>query len=350
MTFSVFPSADRGDLLRHVGSVEQLCAATRVTFADGPARGMEAVEVRTGSGLAFQVLPDRGMGIGEATMFGLPLAWISAHGPVAPWFYNPEGVGWLQSFGGGLLTSCGLTNVGAPCSVDGIDVGLHGRLAHTPARDVAITRGWQGDHYGIEISGTTLDYAVLGPALETRRSIAVSMGDNRIRIRDTVVNIGARPQPIFMLYHFNFGYPLVSESARLSIEPSAPIRARDPAYSEEVAVWQCLTPPRAGYEERVLFHDFSACGAVTARVRVENAVGDGLLAMEMEFPPATLDHLVEWKMMGEREYVLGLEPGNCFASGREDSFARNDVDFLEAGATKTFDVSLAFSWTPSWGA
>ena len=84
-------------------------------------------------------------------------------------------------------------------------------------------------------------------------------------------------------------------------------------------------------------------------MRLENAVGDGTLAMAMEFPLAALDHLVEWKMMGEREYVLGLEPGNCFASGREDSFARDDVDLLEPGATKTFEVSLAFSWTPSQG-
>lgn len=350
MSFSIFPSGGREDLLSHVGSVDQLCAATRMTFAEGPARGMEVIDVRTGGGLAFQVLPDRGMGIGEATLFGLPLAWISALGPVAPWFYNPTGTGWLQSFGGGLLTSCGLTNVGAPCLVDGIETGLHGRLSHTPARDVLVMRRWREDRYEMDVCGTMTDYAVLGPALEIRREIGVAMGDNRIRIHDAVTNIGSRPQPLFLLYHFNFGFPLISESARLTVAPSAPIRARDPSYSQEAADWARLPAPRRGYEERVLYHDFSGCDAETARVRLENGVGDGQLCMEMEFPLAVLDHLVEWKMMGEREYVLGLEPGNCFASGREESFARDDVDTLDPGETRTFDVSLAFSLALPGGA
>jgi hypothetical protein len=343
MSFSIFPSADREDLLRHVGSVDQLCAATPMTFADGPARGMQAIEVRTGSGLAFQILPDRGMGIGEATLFGLPLAWCSALGPVAPQFYNPVGGGWLRSFSGGLLTSCGLTNVGAPTTVEGMAVGQHGTLSHIPARDVAIARGWEGQSYRIGVSGSMLDYAVLGPALEIRRSISITMGENRIRIHDDVTNIGSRPQPFLHLYHFNFGYPLISENARLDISPVAQISARNPAHAEEVKAWRSLAAPQPDYQERVFYHDFSASEAEMAHVRLENATGAGQLVMEMKFPLAALDHLVEWKMFGEREYVLGLEPGNCFASGRDACLAENDIDMLEAEETKSFDVSLAFA-------
>jgi len=347
MTFSLFPAVGRSELARRVGGLEQLGGAARMTFAEGPARGMEAIEVRSGGGLAFQILPDRGMGIGLASLCGGPLCWVSAAGAVAPWYYNPAGSGWLQSFGGGLMASCGLTNVGAACRVDGVEVGLHGRMSHTAARDVSVERRWIGDSFHIAVSGTILDYSVLGPALELRRTYDVVLGENRFRLRDEVANVGARPQPLFLLYHFNFGYPLLSETAVLDIAPQAAVSARDPAYAEAAADWRRLEAPRFGAEERVLQHRLSGGGATEARVRLENQIGDARVGVEMTFPLAALSHLTEWKMMGEREYVLGLEPGTCFASGREDALARGDVEILAPGATKTVDLSVAFSLTPN---
>jgi len=208
MRASIFHTIGRDDLLRRVGNIDQICGATRLRFADGPARDMEVVVVQSGAGLSFHILPDRGMGIGRATLCGLPLSWMSPPGEVAPWFYNPSGEGWLQSFGGGLLTSCGLTNVGAGCRVDGIDVGLHGRLSHLPARDLAINREWLEGSYRIVVSGTALDYSVMGPALRLTRTYCITMGENTIRIHDEITNFGTKPEPLFLLYHFNFGYPL----------------------------------------------------------------------------------------------------------------------------------------------
>ncbi len=347
MGFSLFPSLGRDELARRVGSLDQLGGATRMTFTEGPARQMEAIEVRSGGGLAFQILPDRGMGLGLASLCGVPLCWVSAAGAVAPWYYNPVGGGWLQSFGGGLMTSCGLTNVGSACRVDGIEVGLHGRMSHTAARDVAIERRWIGDSHHVSVSGTILDYAVLGPALEARRTYRVVLGENRIWLHDEVANPGPRPQPLFLLYHFNFGYPLLSETAVLDIAPRETVTARDPAYAEAAADWRRLDAPRFGAEERVLHHRLCGGDETEARIRLENQVGDARLAVEMTFPLAALSHLTEWKMMGEREYVLGLEPGTCFASGREDALARGDVEILAPGATKAVDLSLSFSLTPN---
>jgi hypothetical protein len=63
----------------------------------------------------------------------VPLAWVSPTGVVAPHFRELQGEGWLRSFGGGLLVTCGLQNVGEPSERGGEELGLHGRISNTPA-------------------------------------------------------------------------------------------------------------------------------------------------------------------------------------------------------------------------
>ena len=135
---------DRTDLLRLVGDVRQVGGARSVVLDDGPERGVRAIDVATGTGLSFSILPDRGLDVFRADFQGASLAWISPTGPVAPAFFEPEGLGWLRGFYGGLLVTCGLTYAGPP-NKDGKDLGLHGRASYTPAYDVGITQEWDGD-------------------------------------------------------------------------------------------------------------------------------------------------------------------------------------------------------------
>ena len=44
------PNLDKAALLRHMGSVSQLGGLKRYTFAEGRAKGVEAVDVVTGTG------------------------------------------------------------------------------------------------------------------------------------------------------------------------------------------------------------------------------------------------------------------------------------------------------------
>ena len=104
----------RAELLERVGDVSQVGGARLVSFADGPETGVLAADVRTGSGFSFAVLPGRGMDIGFAEYRGMPLSWRSATGEVAAAFYEPQGVGWLRGFSGGLMATCGFTTAGWP--------------------------------------------------------------------------------------------------------------------------------------------------------------------------------------------------------------------------------------------
>src|SRR5262252_7846472 len=102
----------RRELLERVGDVSQLGGARMVMLAEGPESGVQVAEFRTGSGLAFSVLPGRGMDIGFAEFRGMPLCWRSSTGEVAAPHYEPRGEGWLRGFSGGLMTTCGLITAG----------------------------------------------------------------------------------------------------------------------------------------------------------------------------------------------------------------------------------------------
>jgi hypothetical protein len=44
--------------------------------------------------------------------------------------------------------------------------------------------------------------------------------------------------------------------------------------------------------------------------------------------------------MGDGEYALGLEPGNCFLSGRADEIKNGNVEYLDPGRTKKVKIKI----------
>jgi len=144
----------REDLLRRVGDISQVAGLRRVEAAEGPARGVGLVECWTGSGLCFTVALDRGMDIPFARFGSVPLGWHSPPGLKAPAFYEPEGLEWLWTFAGGLLTTCGLQHAGAPSDLPDDPHGLHGRISTTPADMVSLEARWEGEDYVMRIRGT----------------------------------------------------------------------------------------------------------------------------------------------------------------------------------------------------
>jgi hypothetical protein len=93
MKDSLTPSSLRARL----GHMAQLASIRRLVSDDGKSRGMRLLEVNNGSGLSFTVAPDRGMDIGQASYKGVPLAWLSRNGDVAPQFFDPDGFEWLRT-------------------------------------------------------------------------------------------------------------------------------------------------------------------------------------------------------------------------------------------------------------
>lgn len=333
--------ADR-ELRPYVGTMDQLARIRTSVLDDGRGRGIRMADVDNGTGLRFAVLLDRGMDIGEASYNGTPFAYQTPVGLVHPAYYEPDGLRWLRGFGAGLLTGCGLRNVGSPEAEEGMradgPLGLHGRLSNTPAEEVAVSKGWSNGRYVLRVAGTVREVSFFGENLALRRTISTAMGDNSITIDDEVSNLGARPSPLMMLYHINAGFPLLSESAGLAgrVERTVPRNAES---AKGLGEWNRCQPPTAGYAEQCFFHDVAPDADGMARMALRNP-GSGL-AMEVAYRKAGLPYFTQWKMMGEQEYVMGLEPANCHPDGQSAERKNGTLAILAPGQTATFKVVVS---------
>lgn len=334
---------DSKALRQRIGNMDQVAGIKVVQLDDGPERPGRAALFHTGSGLRFMVYLDRGMDIPSAEFCGKAMGWRSSVGDMAPQFYEAEGLRWLRNYFGGLMTTCGLQNVGAPApdSAESGD-GLHGRIGNTPARDIQIFQGWEGDDYVLRLRGTMRESRLFGENLTLTRTVWTMLGEERFWIEDTIANEGFQPAPVMVLYHCNIGWPAVEAGSQVAC-PSRRFAPRDDEARKDGMDWAALHGPAQGYQERVYFHDMApdTDGMVTAAV-LNQALTEGKagFGVYVKYRQAELPRFTQWKMLGEQAYVVGLEPCNCGVQGRAQDEADGLLQHLEPG--QTLSTSLEF--------
>lgn len=322
----------------YIGNTSQVGGTQKLIVDEGNGKGTSIIRVRNGIGLDFTILPDKGLDILDVQMGGVQLAWISRNGLVSNSFFNDSGMGWLRSFGGGMLTTCGLRNVGPPEEDHGEHFGLHGRVSGTPARHVNTTEHWKNGTLFIEVSGEVSETNVFGEDLVLRRTYRISSAENTIEMTDRITNQGSTTQQIMLLYHMNWGFPLLTPLARLKRSPGkVVVRGEDQL---EVDLWDTFPEPTQDYSERVYFFELDEDEEGRIFYQLENASIER--GVRVSWIKEQLPVLTEWKMMGKGDYVLGLEPGNTLPIGRKGTRDKGQAEFLEAGATKEVSMKIEF--------
>ncbi len=327
----------RTDIEQRVGQLSQVAGVRMMKLQDGPEEGVRIADVRSGSGLRFQISLDRGMDISVAEYKGIALTWRSPHGDVHPSYYDPHGIGWSRSFPGGLMTGCGLTHLGAPSIDDGEELGMHGRLSNTPAEHVGTTTEWSGDQCTFKVNGVMRENLLFRHNLALYRTVEVELGNSMITLRDTVVNEGSYQSPLMMLYHINLGWPLLDDGAQLLLNAKSFV-PRDAEATKGVATATKFPSPIPGYKEQVFFHDLAADDKGIASVLLVNKKLE--LGLCIQYRQKELPKFIQWKMVGVGEYVLGLEPANCWVQGRAKERERGTLQFLEPGERREFIVHI----------
>ncbi len=309
----------RADLLSLIGDPYQVGGAQVFQYTEGKAQGVRGISVNTGGGLHFTVLPGRGMDIPEAFFKGKALHFFSGTGITSPAYYDERDLEWLRTFYVGLLTTCGIANSGAPSVDEGEPFGLHGRIANTAAEGLCVDQHWVADEYVITMKGRMREAKALFENLALTRSIETKLGANGFRIRDVISNSGFEPQPLMMLYHFNFGFPLLSSNSKV-IGPVVETVPRDEEARKDRGVEECLTYPEPvqGYREKVFFHTLGADKRDNTFIALVNPdCGDGTaLGIVLRFNAKELPVFTQWKMPRKGFYVTGLEPGTAPPLGR----------------------------------
>ena len=332
-----------GELLARIGDPQQAAGARGAILTDGKADGVRAVEVTTGSGFSFTVLPGRGMDIPYASHKGKAISFVSGTGVTSPAYYEEQGLEWRRSFFAGMLTTCGIANAGAPSVDQGKAFGLHGRLSNAAAENLCTDQEWEGDEFLIRLKGTMREAESMVENLSLTRTIETRLGDKGLRIRDTVRNKGFSPQPLMLLYHFNFGFPLLGTSAKV-VGPIMKTVPRDDEARKDRGLEECLTFPEPvqGYAEKVFFHTLAGQkDGRTFIALVNRDTGDGEpLGIVLRWNSRELPTFTQWKMPCKGFYVVGLEPGTMAPIGRGPLRQQGTLPMIEGQAS--YDVAIDF--------
>ena len=328
----------KDELCQRIGHIDQIASIKLVHAADGYEQGARVLQVDTGSGLTFRVNADRALDISQCSYRGTSLVWRSPSGDVHPAYYEPQDIGWLRSFSGGLVVTCGLDQFGEPTTDQEDRLGLHGRISHTPANQLSYRSYWDNDEYILEISGQMRQQRLFGENLLLSRRIVTRLGSRRIYLEDAVTNEGFEPQPHMLLYHCNFGFPLICEDTRLTLDSNETIGCDERACTE-LDQWHCLQEPSNGYQERVYRHQPVANASGRIAVQLDNsAIGIGL---QLSYDNEYLPYLYQWKVMAPGVYVLGLEPANCgVMQGRNEARNLGQLPVLEPAETRHYRLQF----------
>lgn len=321
---------------KYIGNNYQLGGTRHYMLTDGVSSGCKCIDVRTGSGFDYTVVCDRGMDISLASYRGVNLAFLTENMESNPAYYNPAGDEWIRTFSGGLLTTCGPTHLGPPCTDEGESLGLHGRWSSLAGRQVCDLTDF--DEGKIEIVGTLIDSAPFGHKLKIRRKIKSELGESFVTIEDRIKNEGSAPVPLNILYHINFGYPLLDESAEVHV-CSDNCCGYDDYSRERMSEKDSIKSPCSENFEKNYLHTFSPDKKqVTVWIHNKN-ISDGL-AVYITFDCSKLPYLTQWVFENIKDYVLALEPASVPCESRNILREKGLLPFINPGETTDFGVKI----------
>ena len=282
------------------------------------------------------------MGIWEAKNADVRFGWNSPiQGPVHPMFVpvaEPSGLGWLEGFDE-MLTRCGLASNGAP---DFDEQGnllwpLHGRVANLPASNVSVEIDEAAGE--ITIRGTVNEFRFHIRKLQLKTEISMQLDSNEISIVDRVSNLSNRPGSFQMLYHCNFGAPVLEPGSRF-VAPIKKLVPRDPHAASGIDQWDVYGPSDAKETEQVYFMELAAD---------ENDDSIALLTSPDESRGVSIGHNVStlpcftlWKntVGWDDGYVTGLEPGTNFPNPRSFEESQSRAVELAPSASQTMQLKI----------
>ncbi len=320
------------------------------TLHGGKQEGVDLIEVDNGR-LQFRVIPTRGMSVLDVTLGDVRLGWNSPVKEVVhPSHINLHdrgGLGWLDGFNEWMVR-CGLSFAGHPGEDKFINnVGdeatmnltLHGKIGNIPASDVIVVVDREAP-YRIRIRGRVHEVSFYGPNLEIWTEISTVPGSSAFRIRDVLKNKGTFDEEIQVIYHANFGRPLLGKGARMLSAAKKIVPFNENA-AQAIDRQEVYSSPTKGFTEEVykIYPNADEDGNTTAMLM--NPAGDR--GVTVSWPVEQLPYLTQWKNTAAENtgYVTGIEPGTGFPHNRSYERKHGRVPKLGPGQSRTFELDFS---------
>ncbi len=323
-----------------------LCSTTpfslrKKTLHGGKQEGSTIIEITAGD-LYVSILPTRGMSLYKASYKGVDLGWDSPVDEIIhPSFIHLDergGAGWLDGFNE-LMTRCGFEWSGHPCSEDGRLYSLHGRAANTPASKVSVSIEKEAPHR-IVIKGLLKEKTFKFSDLEIWTTLTITPGEAGFVLTDELTNCSDYERTYQIIYHTNFGRPLLEQGARF-VAPVKRVAPFNERAKQGLSTWQTYLGPTPGFDEEVF-----ACelfdNADRTSVALHNAAGE--LGVALHYDTRELPSFTLWKNTDtERQgYVTGMEPGSNYPYAYTIEKAHGRLNSLGAGQSRSFTIGFQF--------
>jgi galactose mutarotase-like enzyme len=251
---------------------------------------------------------------------------------------EPSGLGWLDGFDE-LLVRCGLESNGAPefDSNGTLRYGLHGKIANIPAHKVEVNV--DGDSGEIRVTGVVDETRLFFNKLRMTSTYTTRVGQPGMTVTDTITNLSAEPGELELLYHTNFGLPLVDPGSKVVL-PVRKMAPRDADGVGNLAEWDTYGPETPGSAEAVFFFDLAGDAEGRTRAVLRNAAGDQ--GVSLQFSTKQLPCFTLWKnrQAAADGYVTGLEPAINFPNVRSFEKEKGRVAVLAPGESRTFELTM----------
>lgn len=295
--------------------MQQLAYVRQIEYLNGRSSGLKVYDVKNAE-LSFQCMIDKCLDINQLSYKGINFNFLSKPGLQGRNHYDTNGDEALRSIMGGMFFTAGLENICAPYTKDNKNYPMHGRIRTTPCENLSADCYFDNDDYKICISGEAREAELFGENILLRRKIETVYGDKKIVLTDVFENQNFREEPLLVLYHINFGYPLLDEGTEIII-PSKASNGREPHSDKHLDRFNIMDAPIDNELEYCFSHKAIVDSDGNVRVAIIN--NNLSLGMKITYNYNNLPYLLQWKSVASGDYVVAIEPANgYFGRGYEE--------------------------------
>ena len=282
----------------------------RYTLTEGKECGIRVVELGCGVMRAL-INENHGMDIMQLSHRGDNIGFICKNG------FNNENLMFGKRFEGGMLYTCGIDLIGKE---EGII--QHGTYHTYPARILSIE---EGEDYA-KVYGELEFTSLFGRNLVMKRTITLTNDD--ITVNDELVNRDTRDDKYCLLYHTNFGYPMLDEGVTIEFAPKNITPCNGHA-KNHLHQQDNIVAPIDNEPERCYYIDTDRDYVVLTNAKLGKRV-------TLTYSKDTLPDLLQWVAPRSYDYALGIEP--C-TSHLGDDIERRPI---KSGESVKFSLQLKF--------
>ncbi len=312
----------------------------KATLQGGMQSGVELITIDNGH-MKIVIIPTRGMSIYRVSSAATSLGWDS---PVKQ-IVNPQfvdlndqgGLGWLAGFNE-MMVRCGVEFAGHPGEDDGKMLTLHGRIGNIPATRIEVSVDNQAPHR-IRVRGTVEEKRFKFGVFDLQTEISTLPGSREFTVTDRLVNRSEYAKEYQMIYHSNFGRPILQKGAQF-LAPVASVAPFDEYAAKDLDTFPVYLGPTKGYGEQVYclqLHSDEQGRTAVALIN-ENATQ----GVRLNYDTGTLPFFTLWKNTDTETdgYVTGLEPGTGYPYNRSVEREEGRVPQLEPGGEVKFQLDF----------